>query len=217
MKNVAVLFVAPQSYYRGLANCECYGVERDARTFPGHRPVVAHPPCAQWGKLRHFANEDAEQKALAHFAVEQVRRWGGVLEHPAGSLLWDAAGLPAPAGIYKHGTTCAGPIKRDHWGGWTLAVAQLWWGHLAEKKTWLYIVGCDPENIPQIPPFVGAASHVVSSSRAENGLTVMKKAERQLTPPAFAIWLLDLASKCVAPASVPTISGRRSVQLGERQ
>lgn len=204
MKNVAVLFVAPRSYYRGLARAECYGVERDALTFPGHRPVVAHPPCAQWGRLRHFANEDADQKALALFAVEQVRRWGGVLEHPAGSLLWREMGLPSPIDAARGTISSAQPIEFDRWGGWSLNIQQLWWGHRAQKQTWLYIVGCGPSGIPEIPVWVGEATHSVSGSNGPLRLIPMPKEERHLTPPAFALWLCELASRSSAPANCPS-------------
>lgn len=38
--------------------------------------------------------DDPDEKALALWAVEQVRKFGGVLEHPKRSTLWPAAGLP---------------------------------------------------------------------------------------------------------------------------
>lgn len=52
---VAVLWVKPGSHYRTLSGVECFDRERDARTFGGGMPVVAHPPCAQWGRLRMLA------------------------------------------------------------------------------------------------------------------------------------------------------------------
>jgi hypothetical protein len=61
-----------------------------------------------------------------------------VLEHPIYSRLWDVMELPPPG-------------ERDAWGGWTLPVHQFWWGHDCEKRTWLYIVGCEPEAIPDNP------------------------------------------------------------------
>ena len=93
---VAVLFARADSCYKALPGCDVWDAERDARRWPGGCPVVAHPPCRAWGRLRHFAKPRPDEKALALWAVEQVRKFGGVLEHPASSTLWPAAGLPAP-------------------------------------------------------------------------------------------------------------------------
>lgn len=35
-------------------------------------------------------------KELGLWCAEQVRKWGGILEQPAHSRLWEAAGLPRP-------------------------------------------------------------------------------------------------------------------------
>ena len=108
--------------------------------YVGPWPVVAHPPCGPWSRLKAFCGAELlAQKHLAPLAVEQVRRWGGVLEHPAGSELWDHARLPLPGGL------------PDAYGGFTLEVEQWRWGHRAIKPTWLYIVGVDPSHIPAIP------------------------------------------------------------------
>ena len=107
---VAVLFAREDSVYKTLAGCDVYDIERDALTWPGGCPVVAHPPCRAWGQLRYWAKPRPGEKELALWAVEQVQRWGGVLEHPARSTLWPVAGLPEP---YPAGGF-------DEWGGWTL-------------------------------------------------------------------------------------------------
>ena len=52
---VAVLFVRSDSVYKQMADVDCYDIDRDARTWPGGCPVVAHPPCRAWGLLRQFA------------------------------------------------------------------------------------------------------------------------------------------------------------------
>src|SRR5690606_245836 len=70
---------------------ECWDAERDARLYSGPHPVVAHPPCGPWGKLRHMYGGGEGGPELARTAVAQVRLWGGVLEHPAGSELWGGA------------------------------------------------------------------------------------------------------------------------------
>ena len=148
---VAVLFARADSCYKALPDCDVWDSERDARNWPGGCPVVAHPPCRAWSGLRHMANPRSDEKNLARLAVALVREFGGVLEHPAGSTLWTAQRLPMPG-------------ERDQWGGWTLPIVQQWWGHRAEKRTWLYIVGCDPRDVPTMPMVLGKAPCICGTS-----------------------------------------------------
>jgi hypothetical protein len=162
---VAVLFARPDSIYKTLPGCDVYDVGRDALAWLGGSPVVAHPPCRLWGRLRHFArSDDAEaERAAALWVVGQVRRWGGVLEHPSSSTLWPAAGLPAPG-------------RRDEFGGFTLAVSQWWWGHKADKLTWLYVCGIELADLPPVPFKLGEPEYVVQS---RNGKTIGRTSRRQ--------------------------------------
>lgn len=187
-RQVAALFVRADSVYKSLPEVDCWDIERDARKWPGGCPVVAHPPCRGWGKLRAFAKPRHDEKDLALFAIEQVRRFGGVIEHPRGSSLWPVAKLPEPV-----------PGLVDDFGGWSLVVHQSWFGHKAEKATLLYIVGCAAGDLPAVPLMLGEASHVVglwSGSGKENWRPSITKAEREHTPPDFARWLVDLARRC---------------------
>jgi hypothetical protein len=183
VKTVAVLFARADSIYKQLPGTDVYDIERDALTFPGGMPIVAHPPCRAWGLLRQFSKPRDGEKELALWAVDQIRRCGGVLEHPAGSTLWPAAGLPEPG-------------KRDQWGGWTLVVYQHWFGHRAEKATRLYIVGCFPADIPDIPMRLDKPTHCIRPTKSYPRLPSVTKAEREHTPTDFAVWLLDLARRC---------------------
>jgi len=180
---VAILFARADSCYKALPGCDVWDAERDARRWPGGCPVVAHPPCRAWGRLRHFAKPRPDEKALALWAVEQMRKFGGVLEHPASSTLWPVAALPAPG-------------KRDQWGGWTLPIHQHWWGHRAEKATLLYIVGCEPANVPPLPYRMDEPTHVVQSRKRIGCRPHITKAEREHTPPDLARWLVELAARC---------------------
>jgi hypothetical protein len=180
---VAVLFARADSHYKSMPQCEVYDMTRDARTYDGPWPVVAHPPCRAWGRLRTFANPRPDERNLARLAVAMVREFGGVLEHPAGSTLWDAQKLPRPG-------------TRDAYGGWTLAAPQKWWGHKAEKETWFYVVGCEPRDIPDVPLELGEATHVVQTRKRDDYRPHITKAEREHTPPQLAEWLVDLASRC---------------------
>ena len=185
---IAVLFARADSHYKTLPECDVWDIERDARRWPGGCPVVAHPPCRAWGRLRHFAKPRKDEKELALWAVEQVRRWGGVLEHPASSSLWPVAGLPAPGAV-------------DAWGGWTLPIVQQWWGHRAEKKTLLYIVGCIPSELPAMPMVLGQASHVIQTRKRSDYRPHVTKAEREHTPPRLAQWLVDIAQLAMKPGA----------------
>ena len=185
VKTVAVLFARADSVYKTMPGCDVWDIDRDARRWPGGGPAVAHPPCRAWGRLRTFAKPRPDEKDLARWAVAQVRAFGGVLEHPAGSTLWDDQGLPRPG------------FGRDFLGGWTFAAPQKWWGHKAEKASWFYIVGCSPADIPDLPLVLGDAAYVVQSRKRHDYRPHITKAEREHTPPELAAWLVDLARRCV--------------------
>jgi hypothetical protein len=67
-------------------------------------------------------------------ALASVRQWGGVLEHPAASSAWRAHGLITPP-------RAGGWVVADWHDGWTCCVDQQFYGHRAQKATWLYAVG----------------------------------------------------------------------------
>jgi hypothetical protein len=172
VKPVAVLFVNRSSHYWHAPGVECFDVKRNALTFAGGVPVVAHPPCRSWGRLRAFAKPREGERELALWALDVVRREGGVLEHPNGSALWREPGMPGAHGV------------RDRWGGWTMTVSQAWFGHRAPKLTGLYVVGCAPRDLPPYPLILGQAPGRVSR---------MGKAERERTPEEFGEWLIAVA------------------------
>ncbi len=171
---VAALFVRRTSHYKSMPGVDCFDVDRDARTWRGGVPGVFHPPCRAWGKLSHFAKPRECERHLAIWSMHQVRRFGGVLEHPTHSRLWSESG-------------CLGFGMRDTYCGVLVPVLQSWWGHRAPKQTSLYFVGCPvpdllwPEGLPPVP-----------SGRVEKMCT----AERERTSPEFARWLVDLAASC---------------------
>lgn len=185
---IAALFVRGDSVYKTLPGVDAWDIKRDARKWPGGCPVVAHPPCRAWGRLRHFAKPRQDEKELAHFAIDALRKNGGVLEHPEHSTLWDAADLPKPGeGV-------------DEFGGWSISIDQLWWGHRARKRTWLYIVGCRPMDMPVMPLSLNYATHIIggNAEHRARGLLHLPKSEREHTPPALAEWLVELARRCAA-------------------
>ena len=194
MKTVAILCARADSDYKVMPGCDVYDAARDARTFAGGLPVVTHPPCRLWGRLRALARCDSPEKerALGVWCAEQVREWGGVLEHPTGSLLWDAANLPRPG-------------QRDRFGGFTVAMPQQWFGPRAEKWSWFYVCGCEPADLPEIPLKIGEASHVIDTTkRLARGTPgwrpCVNKRERDATPPALAAWLIETAKRAARHA-----------------
>lgn len=180
--NVAVLFARADSVYKTLPETDVYDAERDARTWGGGAPLVAHPPCRAWGLLRQFAKPRPDEKALAILAVSHVRQFGGVLEHPARSSLWNECGMPKPGEF------------ADEFGGFSIEIEQFQFGHKAEKKTWLYIVGS--KSIPKMPKREGRPTHVVRPRKNGTGAKIITKSEREHTPPELAKWLVDLARRC---------------------
>src|ERR1017187_2267011 len=137
---VVALFVAGNGPYAGVPNVEVWDLKRDARTYPGPHPVVAHPPCERWGRcwfggpsarVRRVKGDDGGCFASA---LASVRKWGGVLEHPAASSAWKAFGLNPPP-------RAGGWVNADYEGGWTCCIDQEFYGHRAQKATWLYAVG----------------------------------------------------------------------------
>lgn len=164
---VSVLYASANGPYPDLAE-DVWTVERDASRYTGPRPVVAHPPCGPWSRLHAFCTKDDPE--LAPIAVEQVRMWGGVLEHPANSRLWKHMGLPMPDTMFP-----------DAAGGMTFRVDQGNFGHPAPKGTWLYCVGCRPT-------FTARPSN--NLGRVAN----MHSGVRHLTPVPFARELLNLAA-----------------------
>lgn len=184
---VAALYIDPRGPYPAMPGVECWDAARDARLYDGPHPIVAHPPCGPWGHLRHLSGHDDPELAIR--AVAQVRRWGGVLEHPAHSKLWEHCGLPLP-----------GELQDEH-GGVSIEVCQVDWGHVARKRTWIYIVGT--RDLPPFPP-PGTPTHWISGGREREGkkrratpvppgIKVCSAQQRRRTPPAFAAWLVAIA------------------------
>jgi hypothetical protein len=176
---IAALYVHPTGPYVGMAGVDPWTADRDATKYDGPWPVVAHPPCGHWGRYHQKAHDDGHTGPIA---ASQVRRWGGVLEHPRDSKLWRYCHMPRPWGL------------PDKWGGYTIAVDQYDWGHPAMKATWLYIVGCHtlpprprPRGRPACPPTPGDTRGILER---------LSRRQRSLTPPAFAQWLVAIAERC---------------------
>lgn len=139
LRPIAALFVDRHGCYAGLPGVELWDEARDARTYEGPYPVIAHPPCARWCRLAglveaRWGHKRGEDGGCFASALASVRRWGGVLEHPAYSDAWFAFDLPPPAWIGWQRGVC---------GGWSAHVEQGRYGHPAKKATWLYAYGIE--------------------------------------------------------------------------
>lgn len=207
MKVVAALFIDPLGPYPRMPDVDAWDESRDAMNYDGPLPVVSHPPCGAWGSLRHLRVPNRERRDDANCgprAVGQVRIWGGVLEQPARSKLWAHCSLPNPGD------------PTDAYGGRSLEVCQVDWGHVARKRTWLYLVRV---TAPITFPPSRVPTHWVSGGRLHDrkgsggvvppGIKVCSAQQRRRTPPEFARWLVDLAksSTCVDLNAYETSSG----------
>lgn len=149
-QKIAALYVEKAGSYFGLDAVDPWDEERDARQYVGPWPVVAHPPCQRWGKMwfgqplavkltgkRKKLGDDA---GCFEAALDAVRKFGGVLEHPWGSLAWPHFDLNTP-------DRAGGWIMADFLGGWTCCVEQGQYGHYARKPTLLYLFGAEPPSL----------------------------------------------------------------------
>ncbi len=154
---------------------------------PEELPVFIIPPVEPGGGMAHLAKPRPDEKELAVWSVNQIRKYGGVLEHPRASKLWPFCNLPKP-GSY------------DEFGGFTVCVDQHWWGHLAKKNSLLYICGCKIEDLPAMPLCFDAIEYTISSRiKKKSGRRAKKevpKSYREKTPLLFAHWLIAVAGMC---------------------
>ena len=185
MRTVAILCAAKKSDYRDIPGCEVYDEARDARTFAGGMPVVAHPPCRYWigglfgRQARKFATEEqiANERDLGIFCGRRVMECGGILEQPAKSRLWEAIELPRPG-------------SKITYGSFSINIFQSWFGFPRPKATWLFFSKIDPEKIEF--HFRLATNAVPKRTRGPNWYN-RNHSSRSHTVPALAQWLVDLA------------------------
>jgi hypothetical protein len=107
------------------------------------------------------------------WAVETVIRCGGILEQPAGSLLWQACQLPRPDEQQQN------PFFR------AIYIEQGWYGFPTPKPTWLLLCGLPEIHLPPMRLLPGSAPV----------FTQLTRAERSRTMPELAKWLVETARK----------------------
>lgn len=111
-------------------------------------------------------------------ALGAVRQFGGVLEHPVYSHAWSVYDLPRPRPFGGWTANLTDP-------GFTAEVDQAWYGHRANKRTWLYAVGVE---LPEL--HWGSALPTGITVRNDGG---GGRDQRSRTPNAFRDVLLDMA------------------------
>lgn len=163
--------------------------------------MVAHPPCERWGRFWHGSPRKPHQYRLGDdggcfaAALAAVRKWGGILEHPADSRAWAVHGITAP-------WRCGGWTAADFGGGFTCYVEQGHYGHAARKATWLYAHSVELPLLtwgasPQRLSPVLLERHGYEYARRKGIVTNIggkrKKEIRNATPPEFRDLLLSIA------------------------
>lgn len=183
---IAALYVQTGGCYFGLPGVDPWDIKRDARQYCGPWPVVAHPPCDRWHQLsavnhKRWGWRINDDDGCFASALAAVRRWGGVLEHPAETRAFRWHRIPKPD---------RGSWQRTIDGDWITEVDQANYGHRARKRTWLLYRG---EILPpaldwrqgdgdwKIGRFDGAERRILS------------KVEASATPPDFRALLLGMA------------------------
>lgn len=210
---IAALYVQEDGVYYGLEDVDPWPEERDARGYQGPYPVIAHPPCARWGrywsggpsaKVRRELGDDG---GCFEAALRDVRRWGGVIEHPADSHAWGVFGINKPPRSGKW-------IAADFFGGWTCCVEQGQYGHPSRKATWLYACHTDLPELRWGPSGdrmrLDEGFRTKEAAQAARGapdwrpVQRLSRNQRIRTPIEFRDMLLDLARSVY------------SVNIGER-
>jgi len=173
----AALFCRNDSAYKKRHSWDVYDAARDATKYEGHLPIVCHPPCRAWGRLSHMANPKPGEKDLALWALDRVRMVGGILEHPSGSRLWDQ--LPS--------------VGSDEYGGFVIEIDQYDFGHVAHKKTKLYICGVERKDLPALPEKDNTI-HLCEKGKRRSicgnvkGTTRCTQYQREYTPESLIDW-----------------------------
>lgn len=197
---IAALFVLDGGPYYGLPDVDPWPESRDARLYAGPWPVVAHPPCSAWCAMApvneaRYGHKVGDDGGCFASALASVRAWGGVLEHPAGSLAYVAHGLLRPP-VRGWQRTMTRPDE------WVTEVCQRNYGHRARKRTWLLYVGDVPPVLDWAKPKAPEAWVSTDRPRSELGhVAQLSKREAKATPIAFRDLLLSMARSVKARAA----------------
>ena len=112
---IAALYVDPNGVYASLHDVDLWDETRDARTYTGPWPVVAHPPCARWSRLAGFTEAgSAQTRRRRRLLPCRARRRPHLRRRARASRLlskaWDTYGLTEP--IWHGGWTLGARRRR---------------------------------------------------------------------------------------------------------
>lgn len=174
---ITALYVRKTSIYKTLLK-SVYDKEKNAFNYTGNDVIIAHPPCRSWSRIKGLTKHlNGFERLTFYHALFIVRLNGGIIEHPFGTEAKKY--FPKPG-------------QFDKYGGTTFVLNQKDFGHVANKKTILYIVGL--KSLKQLPPYpisFDLVTHSVGGSKA--GYKDCSVKLREYTPIDFAKWLIDLA------------------------
>jgi hypothetical protein len=211
MDMIAALYVQTGGAYYDLPGVDPWDEARDARAYAGPHPVVAHPPCCRWSSMAapNYARYGHEHLRPGNdggcfaAALDVIRVYGGVLEHPAFSRAWPAFGLTRPYGV----GWCYQPDTSFRSGRGGYHVCEVWqsaYGHRARKRTWLLYAGARAP--AELRWERGAGTHQIGypdkRGKARNKPTLSRR-EASATPVGFRDALISLATKATALSQCP--------------
>lgn len=174
-----ILFAQTNSIYHKL-DCDVYDIQRNAFNYTGSLPVICHPPCRLFSRMKYFSNAPGCERLSAFYSITLVRKLGGILEHPESSSLFKIGMLPSPG-------------YSDSYGGFTIRVNQKDFGHKCVKKTNLYIVGCLETELPRSLLNFNATTHTIGTQvKSKKSKFEASKRIASATPELFAKWLIDI-------------------------
>jgi hypothetical protein len=191
---IDVLFAEKDGVYSRIKSCNIWDIEKNALNYKGSNPVICHPPCQLWGRFAKINykrwggdhNKPKNDGGCFEFALNMVRKNGGVLEHPAYTYAWKEYDLIKPI-----------------LGGWLYCgndeyvceVYQSSYGHLAAKKTWLFYKGKMPHNL-NFTKIKGTHQIGFRDQRGkEKNKPTLSGKKASATPIKFANELIKLAKK----------------------
>lgn len=194
---IAALYVQRGGVYWDLPGVDPWDQDRDARKYAGPFPVVAHPPCARWSRLAGFTQarfglKRGDDGGCFAAALAAVRKYGGVLEHPAFTRAFAAHGIPSPVADGWQKTIC---------GGWVCSVEQGNYGHKTSKATWLYAVA-PASALPILDWSKGSMDGqgswlgLSSDGLRKTNRPKLSDKERSATPIKFREILISIARNC---------------------
>lgn len=151
-------------------------------------PVIAHPPCRLWGKLKQFVEIQPllrkEERELGRFCVRAVIKEGGILEQPFDSELFYDMKLPLGGAINSL--------------GFTLEMPQRMFGHYMIKNTWFFFSKIEYEDLePLLPALHG---------KPLKSIQRLSHKQRDATPYRLAKWLIKQVGKVKQPLELREIT-----------